>query len=136
MFRRLSVRLWLTYTMLTGIVLCLVSSGVMLYIVRLPTPARQLFNQLQLIATFLYKAESLAARPSFEQMQQAASRVDENFGVRVLILDQNGLVIIDTRKNEAASLPARFDRPRLFATNNNLPTQFIDANKQTWLYVK
>jgi len=135
MFRKLSARLWLTYALLIGIVLCVVSVGLLAYIIRIPTPARQLFNQLQLIATFLQKAERLAESPSFEQMQQAASRTDENFGVRVLILDQNRLVIIDSQKNEAAPLPERFDRPRILA-NNTIPTQFVDVNRRTWLYVK
>ena len=52
MFTSLRARLWFTYALLGAIILCVVGTGLLIYLVRNPPATARAYQQLQFIAAF------------------------------------------------------------------------------------
>ena len=59
MFTSLRARLWFTYALLSGIILCVVGTGLLLYLLRNPPSTAREYQRLQIIAAFIIRRPSL-----------------------------------------------------------------------------
>lgn len=132
----LRTRLWLTYALLVVLVLCIVGSGLFLFLLRNPTPIRTLAVRLQSAVLILAQVSRLPVGESSERLQIALERADENYDARITIFsagDENSATLLadsrpelDTPPYPAASV--------LQGDAAQLPAQYRDANGDPWIY--
>ena len=134
MFKKLTSRLWLTYALLSGFILFILFSGFLIYLIRNPESSRQLYNQLQYIASLIKFGDRITNGVISERIIQAVQNADVNYNVRLILIDSQRNVILDSRKDSAGDLPLRLYRPLLTILNSNLSHQFKDSTGQTWLF--
>ena len=134
MINRLSTRLWLTYILLSVVILCVISTGLLLFLIRSPAAARQLNTQLQIAANLFQAGIRISSQTNPEKYAQAVTRADENYGFRFIILNSAWQIVADSKQGLVAELPARINRTRLSLEQTDIPRGFVDADKQSWLY--
>ncbi|MBN1668279.1 MAG: HAMP domain-containing histidine kinase [Anaerolineales bacterium] len=122
MFASLRSRLLLSYALLVGVVLFVVASALLVYLVRNPPALLAARLRLQTAAESINQRSSNWAELRPEAVWELLERYDEHYGVRALIYDASGVLLLDTRQEVAVSL----DLPR-FGT---------DSERRTWLGVR
>ncbi len=136
MFTSLRFRLWLTYLLVVGMVVCVAGIAVVVYLYRNPITDRLELQRLRVLSTFLVQRSQafavLAQGLEPVRLQEAAARADNLSSARVAIFDAQGLLLVDSRAESAAPLPAwsvlRDRDPRSVAA-------FRDEQGRQWLYV-
>jgi signal transduction histidine kinase len=133
MFTSLRTRLWLSYALLVGMVLCVVGFGLLFALVNSPLANRAIVLRLRTAEAAVLSR--LEARQVFNPTRDLSviQREAQRFTVRIAILDENGKVILDTGGNDQA-LP-KIPQP-LKSNNDNLATVSSgrDALRRVWLY--
>ena len=129
MFTSIRSRLWLTYTLLTVVVLCVVAAGLLIYLIRNPLVERRAYLGLERIA------DTILSRPGIlnelqSQSEETASRIDDVVDVRILILNPDHSVSADSRRNSAGSFG-----PLVLRTIHALRGLARDQAGQAWIYV-
>lgn len=137
MFTSLRARLWFTYALLSGIILCVVGTGLVLFLIRNPPATTRTYMRLQLIIAAIPRIPSLLGNGNLGNETIALNWIDKTFDARIVILDPGGSILADTRTSEAPSIPR--------AVFNNLSTRtneisldqfrFLDSKGHVWLYV-
>lgn len=136
MFTSLRSRLWFTYALLSGIILCVVGVGLLLYLVRNPPATAREYQRLQLIATLIVRRPNLADFNAFGNKNEILERLDGSFNARIAILNFDGTVLIDTRSEEEPSIPKLVSLAVKTGTIGKRENQrFLDSKGQVWLYV-
>jgi signal transduction histidine kinase len=137
MFISLRARLWFTYALLSGIILCVVGMGLLLYLVSNPPATARAYQQLQFIATILTRRPNLLGLDIMNNTTSTLDRIDAIFDVRIVILNPDGTVWLDTRADEVPAIPKLVSA----AVKSGLIDKsrekllFIDTQGQIWLYV-
>jgi signal transduction histidine kinase len=67
-------------------------------------------------------------------VDQVVARAAENFGVRIIILEADGSPLVDSAAGAAPALPERLTQARLLQDPESSVPQFIDSQRQTWIY--
>jgi two-component system OmpR family sensor kinase len=135
MFSSLRFRLWLTYVFLVGIVIVIAGTTVVVYIFRNPASDRRELQRLRVITGFLMQRSAvfdlLPNGSIVEGFEKAASRIDNQLGVRVAVFDGTGQLLVDSRADQAPPLPSLGDitRPRVRET-----PIFQDISRRQWIY--
>ena len=106
MFRSLQSRLWLSYFLLVGSVLCVVAVSVAIYLLRNPAALRQAEMHLEVAANLLQRTERWIEVEDKDKYLIVLRRADQNLNVRFLIIDSKGIVIADSRMESEAPTPA------------------------------
>lgn len=127
MFRSLQSRLWLTYALLTFIILSILAAGLFLYILRFPGEDRQTIQQLEVSARVirrLYEQGTFRAPLT----QRRIENLSDQFSLRILIFDAVGGKIFDSNPQEPEI--------RWREANREVPSRGMirDVSNQTWLY--
>jgi len=96
----LQTRLWFTYALIVGVVLCVVSLGLIVYLLQNPLIDRQAYLNLERVV------ETIWIRPELlEALQQhpveTVGRIDDNSSVRVMIFSADGSLVADSRMQTA-----------------------------------
>ncbi len=136
MFSSLRSRLWLTYALLVGVVVCVAGIALAVYLARNPLATRQEYERLRLVAGLLVQRSDLTGglggidQPS--QLLPALQRADAALNVRLLILNAEGTLLADSGTGRDAPAPKLVTIERRQAIN--LPF-FRDAQGKAWLYV-
>jgi signal transduction histidine kinase len=135
----LRFRLWLTYALLVGVVLCIIGVTLVVYLLSNPADTRLANQRLRLVSQVIgQRAQQTLSlldnqpRSAGARLEQLVERADQAFGVRVALLDASGQVLADSRAAEAGPLPAELnlsDPPPAV-----LPT-FRDASGRVWQYL-
>jgi two-component system OmpR family sensor kinase len=137
MFNSLRSRLWFTYALLSGIILCVVGTGLVIYLIRNPPATTRSYQRLQIITTFLTRRPSLLGSGTLPSAAAALDTVDNAFDARIIILDPEGTVLVDTRAGEEPSIPKLLSLAiksgNLDLSRDNL--RFLDSQGHVWLYV-
>ncbi len=133
MFRSLHARLWLSYLLLTLVVLGLISVSLLIYLIRNPTPIRQGYLQLETTAALFQRMVKQAKDNSLARITALADRMDANWDTRIIILDAAGEVLVDTRAATVKPIPA-LGVPDALKRKNSINRQFRDSSGQFWLY--
>ena len=133
MFRSLSSRLLLSYVVV--ILVCLLVAALALLLVLRIRQVQQRFAFQRL--GDLARMTAVAARGrnvSPEQMAPLLQRVDQDRNVRVLLLDPQGSVVLDSRgewKGQNLLAGVRLER----GPEGGMQGNFTDAEGRTWLFV-
>ncbi len=131
MMHSLRARLWLSFALLVGGVLCIIAGGLVVYAARNPTPARLLTLRLDIYAIFLSQAERLPPAKNIDRLLAAAQRVDQALNVRLTVLSPDGNSIADTRP-EQGSVPLP---PAAYLSNPTRATlDYRDSSGKFWIY--
>ncbi len=131
MFNSLRSRLWLTYALLAGGILCIVAAGLVVFILRNPSQARQAYQRVQVIAIGIQNRDFLLENAAPEQLKKGLQRIDQLYGVRVVRISANQAVLDDTR----ASINGDFPHIPL-PTGSQLQSKYQvrDAQGRVWVY--
>ncbi len=137
MFTSLRARLWFTYALLSGIILCVVGTGLIVYLIRNPPATARTYQKLQFIASGIPRLPSLLGNGNPGTETAALARIDNAFDTRIVILDPSGSVLNDTRASEAPAIP----KAELLILKSRIGElsldrlRFIDSKGHVWLYV-
>jgi two-component system OmpR family sensor kinase len=136
MFTSLRARLWFTYALLSGIIMCVVGTGLLLYLLRNPPSTTREYQRLQIIAAFISRQPSLLGIGTLNDATEVLNRFDGAFNARIVILDSNGTVLTDTRGDKEPPIPKLVS----LAVKTGIilkreKQRFIDTKGQVWLYV-
>lgn len=98
----LQARLWLTYALVIGVVLCVVTLGLVIYLLRNPVIDRQAYLNLERVAEIIFNRpeliDALQRRPG-----EVIERIDALVSVRALVLGADGSLIADSREQSATA---------------------------------
>lgn len=134
--KSLRTRLWLTYTFLVVIVLCIVGSGLFVFLLRNPTPIRAAYVRLQSASIILSRTSRILAELEGERLQTAITRADENYDARITVFaasDQNDAPVLADSRPELGQPPHPSER-MLQAEQPRTPGTYRDANGEPWIY--
>jgi hypothetical protein len=127
MFSSLRSRLWLSYALMIGTNLFIIAAVLIIYLVRNPPANRLIISKLNSVESVLIAEKPDLASMAPETLQSTLAEYDKLFGVRIIILDRNRIILADSRRATAAAFPVNV--VRAFRLN---PT-ILDTNKQAWL---
>ena len=134
MFRSLQARLWLSYFLLVGSVLCVVSIGLAIYLARNPAALRQAALHLEVAANLFQTIEQRIDLENPSNYQDMLQRADKNLNSRFIMIDSRGKVLADSRASTEAPVPAAIIKN---INNQNLKrviTQYRDENRKVWIF--
>jgi len=129
MFNSLRTRLWFTYTLLIGLVLLVVGTGVTLAVIRSDLPLRQANSNLQLFRAGILPYLQNVADMEPKRLQAVLSNQGSKVNGRVLVLNAQGHPVADSLDGQGISLPeimgsleeaAATDAPFYYRDNNNI----------------
>jgi two-component system OmpR family sensor kinase len=128
MFTSLRSRLWLTYALLVGMVLVIVLGALVVYVARSNLLARL---ELNAVANRILERQDVRTIRK-DQIEALVNRLDENLGMRIVVLDLQGAALVDSRADTEGSLP-----PISLPVGNppNRVLKVEDANGTEWLYI-
>ena len=128
MFSSLRSRLLASYLLLTLIVLTIVAAAAVVFLLRFPSPTRQVLSRLA-------QAVEVAERLPGVRLDDNAALVhaaDAAFDVRFIIVDRAGQILADSRP--AGGAPTRLRRGVAGLSTARSGT-FVDATGARWLFV-
>jgi signal transduction histidine kinase len=133
----LRARLWFTYALLSGIILCAVGTGLLLYLLRNPPSTAREYQRLQFFAAAFTRRPSLLGSGSLVDAAPALERIDSAFDVRILILAPDGALLVDTRSGKNPAIPKLINQAVRNGSIDKSPNKkrLIDSQGQVWLYV-
>jgi len=122
-------RLWLTYAILAAVSLCLVASGLIVYLIRNPQTDRQDYLSLNKVSDqLLQRAEGIEGLQS--SPQETAQQIDRLLDVRVIFLGPDRQIEADSRVDEGAGFgPLAL---RAFRRGQGVTR---DQSGRAWIYV-
>jgi signal transduction histidine kinase len=131
MFSSLRSRLWMTYVLLAGGVLCIVAAGLVVFILRNPSQTRQAYQRVVVIATLFQNRELVVENATQAQLNQGLQHADQVFGARLILLSPDGTVEEDTRSATAGAFP---QIPLPGENQTQIRFQVRDAQRKLWIY--
>jgi two-component system OmpR family sensor kinase len=134
MFSSLRSRLWLTYAVLVGVMICIAGMALAIYLARNPSASRQEYLRLRLATALLVQRSDsgLASLDQPDQLLPALQRAEAALNVRILILDRQGALLADSGAGRDAPAP----KLATIETRQAISLPFFrDAQGKIWLYV-
>jgi two-component system OmpR family sensor kinase len=129
MFTTLRSRLFISYMIVIGIILCVIGAGLLLYIIRNPAVDRQIYTRLDQVADTILRKE-LIGSTNRRRLPEITQQIADLQDVRLLILASTGEVIHDTGDGGIIQF-----RAKLLRTAQSRRGIAIDPDKVPWLYV-
>ena len=129
MLSTLRTRLFLTYAVIIGVVLCVVGTGLLVFIIRNPAVDRQVYARLDQAADAIVRLEVLQS-PTQKRLSETITRIADQQDVRVLILSSAGEIFRDSQSEGVI----RF-RPQILKSIQSQRGIAFDEAKNPWLYV-
>jgi len=134
MFNSLRSRLWLTYALLIGLVLCVVGAAIVLVVYRGNLPLQQAALSLQTLRGNTLKQLRNANKLNPKVLQAALNRNSDQLQGRIVILTNQGKVLADSHKDEEVSLPEFGEGPPKTEVGA-LPKFYRDSDGRGWYYL-
>ena len=134
MFNSLRSRLWLTYALLIGLVLCVVGTAIVLVVYRGNIPFQQAALYLQTLRSNALPKLRGAANLNPEVLQTLLDRNTEQIRGRIVILTDQGNIIADSQSEAGVGLPDFGEGPRKTEVGA-LPKFYRDGNGRGWYYI-
>jgi signal transduction histidine kinase len=126
--------LLLTYVLVTGLVLALVSLSLFFFLIRNPVSERTVYQSLQVEAVSLApRLERALTAGRTEALQVALDRLDQRLRTRALVVQRDGSVVIDSRPE--AALPPNEVLVQVGQSEGASQGQYRDSSGVRWLYV-
>ncbi len=104
MFSSLRSRLWLTYALMIATALAIVAVVFFFYLLRNPPAYRQISVQLNLALKVLSNRSDAWVNLPPARLQRFFSEQDELFGIRILLLDPERNLLVDSRQGQDPEL--------------------------------
>jgi two-component system OmpR family sensor kinase len=130
-FHSLRARLLLTYLILAALVLGLVGASLVFFLVRDPLAQRRAIQRLQTVAETVAAREAdvlMDAPPA--RLTATLTRLDTFAGARAILVDANGVILVDSRPQAEAPPANALARATSIASG-----RFRDSSGIVWLYV-
>ena len=135
MFTSLQSRLWLTYIILIGMVLCIVGGSIFLVVYRGNIPLLQASSALQTLRSATLPRLRTAAEIKPETLQSLLiNNVTQLLRGRIVIISTDGEVIADSSNEHGANLPDFEKNPKLTEIGE-LPRLYRDDEGRSWYYI-
>lgn len=134
MFNSLRSRLWLTYALLIGLVLCVVGTAIVLVVYRGNLPLQQAALNLQTLRVNALPKLREAGELNADILQTMLIRSTSQIRGRIVVLTNAGEVIADSLEEQGAHLPEFGETPSLTEIGS-LPTFYRDSEGQNWYYI-
>ena len=134
MFNSLRSRLWLTYALLIGLVLCVVGAAIVLVVFRGNIPLQQAALYLQTLRSNALPKLRAVGNLNPDVLQVALERNTDQIRGRIVILTNQGKIIADSHEDEEVTLPDFGEGP-LKTEVGALPKYYRDSNGQGWYYI-
>lgn len=126
MFDRLRDRLLLTYALIIGVLLGVLGVALLVYLAQNPAA----LQRMRLATNFLAGRTDLTSRVvSRGRLQDSVRSADEAFGVRVVLVEPDGRVLLDSRADRAPPLELPPD-----ISSDPRAGRLRDESGQTWVY--
>ncbi len=135
MVSSLRTRLWLSYALLIGIVLCIVAAGVAISLQQSPILYRQAILRVRLADAFVTDRLETVLQSSPEQYAKVMNQQASARQVRLILLTPDGKVSFDTGAGTNPALPKKFLPDLTPETDLTIAKNFRDANNVAWFYV-
>ncbi|MDD5371294.1 MAG: HAMP domain-containing sensor histidine kinase [Anaerolineaceae bacterium] len=134
MFSSLRSRLWLTYFALIAVILGVVGISLFVYLLRNPVIYRQAVQHLKVSVTAITLRLDALEPFQAERLQRVIQREDNLLKVRVVILNQDGSLLADSRLGTSPALNRLPTPLEPQADSLNQPISIRDASGAVWLY--
>lgn len=134
MFRSLQARLWLSYFLLVGSVLCVVTIGLTIYLARNPAALRQAELHLEVVANLFQTTEQRIDRENPSNYQSILQMADKNLSARFMMIDPQGKVIADSRTSTEAPVPSATIKGIINQNLKRAIPQYRDENRKVWIF--
>ena len=131
MFSSIRSRLWLTYAITIISAILVIAVIFFIYLVSNPLIYRQTRLRLAVVETELIARQSIWSNLPMAQQQAELAIQDKQLDARLLVLDSNREILIDSRAGTEPTLETR-SLLRLIRLN---PTVINDSQGQPWLFV-
>lgn len=133
MFSSLRSRLLLSYFIIIGVTLSVVATVTVIYLARNPSETRQARLRLQTAAETIVKRAGDFQLDEIGTLRAAIDRADEAFDVRVLLLDGNNRIMVDSRLDTDPALlldPTQWEDQRVL-----IDKRVDDEDGNQWMYL-
>lgn len=135
MVSSLRTRLWLSYALLVGIVLCIVAVGVALALQQSPILYRQAILRIELADAFVTARLDTVLQTSPGLYEQVMNQQASGRQVRLILLQPDGKVSFDSGASIYPALPKKFFPDLSTSTDLSVTKTFKDTNNLVWFYV-
>ena len=135
MVSSLRTRLWLSYALLVGIVLCIVAVGVALALQQSPILYRQAILRIELADAFVTARLETVLQTSPGLYEQVINQQASGRQVRLILLQPDGRVSFDTGASIYPPLQKKFFPDLSTGTDLSVTKTFRDTNNLVWFYV-
>lgn len=129
MFSSLRSRLWLSFALLIAVVLVITAVLLMIFVARANLAARV---ELRRAAERILQRTEQTPPTDPEKLSDLVSRIDENQNFRILVVDDLGKVVADSRGDELPGFP-QFRRLPVGPISDVILIRDLEGD--TWLYV-
>lgn len=133
MFNSLRTRLWLSYTLLIGLVLLVVGIGVTFAVIRSDLPLRQAINNLQLFQVGILPRLQNAADMEPRLLQTVLTNQGGKVNGRVLVFNAQSQLVADSLAGQGIPLPDIMDSLEEASAADSL-LSYKDNNNKIWYY--
>ena len=133
MFSSIRSRLLLTYVIVIGVALCVVAVVTLAYLARNPSQTLQTRMRLQNAAEAVDRRLDILRDAQLSGLRVAANRFDESYAVRVLIYNQVGDIVIDSRQGAEPTL--QMEASQMESRRTALVASVDDVEGNEWLYL-
>jgi two-component system OmpR family sensor kinase len=134
MFTSLRSRLWLTYALLIGLVLCVVGTAIVMVVYRGNIPLQQAALSLQTLRVNALPKLRAAADLTPATLQAMLTRSTNQIRGRIVVLTLDGQVIADSLGDQGVNLPDFGENPPQTEVGA-LPLFYRDSEGQIWYYI-
>ena len=134
MIHSLRTRLLLTYVLITGLVLAIVGVSLFLFLVNNPVFNQLGYSRLENAAGNLDDvSKRVLASADIQKIQEVVNRFETRFNIRILIVGQNGEILVDSRPESGFDEDVNFTD---FTEGKLLRRgEFRDSSQARWLWV-
>jgi two-component system OmpR family sensor kinase len=135
MFNSLQSRLWFTYILLIGMMLCIIGGSIFLVVYRGNIPLLQASSALQTLRLAALPRLKMAGDLEAETLQNMLTKNAASLlRGRIVVLTADGEVIADSSDDQNADLPV-FDNPPQLTEVGELPRLYRDSEGRSWYYI-
>jgi len=139
MFTSLRARLWLSYLLVSGLVLAVITAALLLYLVRNPRLAREAETNLATAANTLQRQG--IPQGDRQELASYAQNADALLDMRVALITVQGEVMADSRADEGElptldHLLSRGPGAGGQGQGTGRIAEYTDANGQEWLFAR
>ena len=135
MFSSLRSRLWLSYALLIGVVICIVGTGVVLALQQSPLLYRQVVLRLRITEALLAPRLETVLTSSPSNFEEAVANEAVKSQLRVVVYQPDGRLIYDSGAGINSKLSGKTLAGLQVETDQTRASIFRDTKRVAWFYI-